>query len=196
MPANDSSPFLIVGLGNPGSEYEQTRHNLGFDLVDSVAQRWRAADFRKKFHGLLTEGQFEGKKVLLLKPQTFMNRSGLSVGEAVTFYKIDPASRVLLVSDDLDLPPGQLRLRLFGGAGGHNGLKSVIECLGTETFYRLRIGVGRPTRDGIDYLLSKIGKAENDLFQKAIAVAAEATESILRDGMHKAMDTYNRKEKL
>lgn len=184
--------FLIVGLGNPGPKYENTRHNIGFEIVDTLSKVWGVSTFSPKFQGLFAQVSRSGVKVLLLKPETYMNLSGRSVQEAVHFFKLDPSNQILVISDDLDLPPAQLRLRLTGGAGGHNGLKSIIECLGTEAFARLRVGIGRgeqvPTEN---YVLGKIPKAEQPAFKEAIIHAQEGIEAILKDGLSKAMNVIN-----
>jgi PTH1 family peptidyl-tRNA hydrolase len=198
MPGN---PFLVVGLGNPGAQYENTRHNIGFEIIDALAARWRASAYQNKFHAeimQLTEvpGVASGK-VILMKPLTYMNRSGLAVGEAMSFFKLDPANDVLVISDDLDLPPGQLRLRLSGGAGGHNGLKSIIQALGTESFPRLRIGIGRaPNLPADVYVLAKIPKAERVLYDEAQVLGAESVERCLKEGTAQAMNSVNQKRQI
>lgn len=190
--ANQAEIFLIVGLGNPGPKYDKTRHNIGFEIVDSLAKAWDAPNFSPKFKGLFCQLSRSGIKVLLLKPETYMNLSGQSVQEAVHFYKINPSTQLLVINDDLDLPPAQLRLRLSGGTGGHNGLKSITECLGTEVFARLRVGIGRsdkiPTEN---YVLGKIPKTEQPAFEEAILHAREGIEAILKDGLSKAMNVIN-----
>lgn len=190
--ANPIETFLIIGLGNPGPKYDKTRHNIGFEIVDSLAKAWGAPSFSPKFQGLFCQTSRSGIKVLLLKPETFMNLSGRSVQEVVHFFKLDPASQILVINDDLDLPPAQLRLRLSGGTGGHNGLKSITECLGTEGFARLRVGIGRsdkiPTEN---YVLAKIPKSEQPLFEESTKHALEGIDSILKDGLAKAMNVIN-----
>lgn len=190
--ANSIETFLIVGLGNPGPKYEKTRHNIGFEVVDALAKSWEAPHATPKFQGLFAQINRSGVKVLLLKPETYMNLSGRSIQEAIHFFKLDPSSQLLVINDDLDLPSAQLRLRLAGGAGGHNGLKSIIECLGTENFARLRVGIGRsekiPTEN---YVLGKIPKAEQPAFDEAITQAQEGIESVLKDGLSKAMNVIN-----
>jgi PTH1 family peptidyl-tRNA hydrolase len=195
MPGN---PFLVVGLGNPGAQYENTRHNVGFEIIDQLSARWRAPGAQNKFHAEMVQlpevGGVTSGKVILMKPLTYMNRSGLAVGEAVSFFKLDPASDLLVVSDDLDLPPGQLRLRLSGGAGGHNGLKSIIQALGTENFPRLRIGIGRsPSLPSDVFVLAKIPKAERPLYDKTRVLGAEAIERCLKEGTAQAMNSVNQK---
>lgn len=188
-------PYLVVGLGNPGSKYALTRHNVGFMVLDHLVQRWRLPEPQKKFKGLLWEANQSSQKVFLLAPQTYMNLSGESMREVTAFYKIEPAKETIVISDDLDLAVGRIRIRASGGAGGHNGLRSIIECLGTETFPRLRIGVGRnPNIAGADFVLGKIGKSEEATYEKAIFRAAEAIEMILEKGLERAMEFFNRKE--
>ena len=182
--------YLVVGLGNPGTEYTNTRHNLGFEVIDALASK-SGAKFHQKFHAQFGDYTVGAHKALLLKPQTFMNRSGLSVGEAATFYKIE-AERVVVVSDDLDLPPAQLRLRTGGGSGGHNGIQSIIDGLGTQDFPRIRIGIGRPVHD--DYVLAKIPKGESDLFKVAVAEAMSVIEYVVENGFAAAMNRFNKKK--
>lgn len=189
------TPFLVAGLGNPGAKYANTRHNIGFMVVDALAKRWGVDRFSEKFQGLLGEAQIAGRKVLLLKPQTYMNLSGQSVGAAVHFYKIEADTSCLLVSDDVDIPPAALRIRKEGGPGGHNGLKSVIECLGGEKFPRLRIGIGRSTHaETHAHVLGQIAKSEATLYQEAVDRACDAVETMLRDGIEKAMNLFNQKK--
>lgn len=194
-PLESPSSYLIVGLGNPGPQYAQTRHNIGFEVVDCLARRWGVTSFAKKFQGKWAEVSRPEGRVYLLKPETYMNRSGISVGEAAKFYKIESA-QIIVVSDDLDLPPGMLRLRPSGGPGGHNGLKSLIEAVG-ELYPRLRIGIGRhPFQPAEDYVLSKISSTEQKaIFDEAIQKSAEAVESILKQGVEKTMNTFNQKPK-
>lgn len=182
---------LVVGLGNPGTKYVGTRHNVGFDVVDELANRWKVT-FSKKFQGLFGERLDSGEKVRLLKPQTFMNLSGDCVREAATYYKISPEA-ILVVADDLDLPAGRLRIRKFGGSGGHNGLKSVIEGLGGESFPRVRIGIGRGSTAS-DHVLGKIPKSEWEDHRITVGEAADAVEMILNEGIEKAMNRFNQKK--
>lgn len=194
MPADHF--LLVVGLGNPGPTYAQTRHNLGFLVIDELAKRIHAGPPHKKFQSALQEGMLLSTKILLLKPQTFMNLSGEAVQATVHFHKLDPSAECLVVSDDLDLPPGKVRIRLSGGAGGHNGLKSIIECLGTEAFPRLRIGIGRdPNVPSETYVLSKIKRAELPIYDEAVQKAADAVEIIVKEGFSKAMDAFNKDPK-
>ena len=186
-------PYLIVGLGNPGLKYENTRHNIGFEVIDALARHWGVSTLSQKFHGQLGEINLEGTKILLLKPQTYMNRSGLSVGETAAFYKVPLSSHLLVISDDLDLPPGALRLRLSGGSGGHNGIKSIIEAVGTEQFPRLRLGIGRSQTNAESYVLAKLSKQERAIQDELVRHCIPAIETILKAGLEKAMSQYNRR---
>lgn len=195
MGSQSDLTFLVVGLGNPGPKYALTRHNVGFMVIDLISQRWPGIQFQSKFQGELAQANFDGKRVLLLKPQTYMNLSGNSVLEAVQFYKITPSSHVLVISDDVDLPVGDLRIRTKGGSGGHNGLKSITECLGTEEYLRMRIGVGRsPVLPTDEHVLGKIKKDEQPVYQDAINLTADAIESYLRDGIQKTMTAFNKRK--
>lgn len=187
---------LIVGLGNPGQKYEATRHNVGFMAVDALARKLGASFGASKYRGEVAEIRHSAHdKVFLLKPQTFMNLSGESAAPLASFYKIAPAD-ILAVYDDLDLPPGRLRLAAKGGAGGHNGVKSLIQCLGTQDFPRLKIGIGRPLHPGhevVDYVLQKFPKEERERIEKTLSICVEALEAFLADGIEKAMNAYNGK---
>jgi peptidyl-tRNA hydrolase, PTH1 family len=189
-------PQLIVGLGNPGTKYAQTRHNVGFDLVDILAKRWQInlAD-RKQFQGVYGEGfGSNNTKIRLLKPQTFMNLSGQSVRATIDWFKLPPAS-VLVVYDDLDLPLGKIRLRLSGSAGGHNGIKSIISHLSTQDFPRVRIGIGKSAgeKDTISHVLGKFSAIETPIVNEVIYLVNEAIEMGLKQGIEKAMSLYNSK---
>lgn len=189
-----ATPLLIVGLGNPGAKYANTRHNVGFDIVSEIARRWGGLVFAKKFKSELAECLHDHRKVYLMKPQTFMNLSGEAIVEAVHFYKIPPEN-VLLINDDVDLPAGELRLRFSGSSGGHNGLKSVIECLGSDNFPRIRVGVGRsPVMDAADWVLAKISNEDLAVYRASVGDGADAVECIVKDGMEKAMNVFNRKK--
>lgn len=184
---------VIVGLGNPGIRYARTRHNAGFDAVDAIAARkgWRWDT--RRFHSLLASGPIGPEKVVLLKPQTFMNDSGIAVSEAVRFYKLDPAD-MLVICDDLDLPLGKMRLRSNGSAGGQHGLESIIRHLGSTAFPRIKIGVGRPERgraENVDFLLSAPRGDERLELDAAIERAAEAALTWLSEGTQVAMNRYN-----
>jgi PTH1 family peptidyl-tRNA hydrolase len=188
---------LVVGLGNPGSEYRDTRHNVGFLVVDELARRWRIDDqWREKFEALQIKTAVGDEQVIILKPLTFMNLSGHAVAGVAGFYKIEPAD-VFVVTDDVALPLGRLRARREGGAGGHNGLKSVIEQLGTQAFPRMRVGVGRgeARRDLSDHVLGRFETGERDIVSAAVLRAADATETFLREGIERAMSAFNAAEK-
>lgn len=180
---------LIVGLGNPGREYEQTRHNAGFWWLDEVA-RTLGANFKadSKFHGLVARGTLHGHEVHLLKPQTFMNVSGRAVGAVAQFYKIE-AAQILVVHDELDLPPGSAKLKLGGGHGGHNGLKDIIAHLGTKDFWRLRIGVGHPGErsEVVNYVLNAPRKEEQGLIEEAMQRAREVAPLIVEGKLEAGM---------
>ena len=186
-------PKLVVGLGNPGKEYEGTRHNIGFDVVDRLAMRLDCS-LRKRLKFTAEVGDAGG--VTLVKPQTFMNRSGAAVAGLVNWLKLAP-SDVLVIVDDADLPIGQLRLRQSGGSGGHNGLRSIIEALGSEEFARLRIGIGRREPVGADitnHVLGRFSVSECEASREAIEEAVKAVESCLKEGLTTAMNQFNRKK--
>lgn len=187
---------LIIGLGNPGAKYEATRHNVGFLAVDALAGELGVCFGASKSRGELAEIRHPvHDKVFLLKPQTFMNLSGESAGAVAAFYKIAPAD-VLAVYDDLDLLPGRLRFAAKGGAGGHNGVKSLIQALGTPEFPRLKIGIGRPLHPGhdvADYVLQKFPKEERERVDKTLKLAVNALQAYLERGIAEAMNAYNGK---
>jgi peptidyl-tRNA hydrolase, PTH1 family len=187
-------PQLIVGLGNPGTKYDRTRHNVGFDLLDSLAKRWQISlSDRKQFQGIYGEGfGSNNAKVRLLKPQTFMNLSGQSVRATTDWFKLPPAS-VLVVYDDLDLPLGKIRLRLSGSAGGHNGMKSIISHLGTQDFPRVRIGIGKSAgeKDTISHVLGKFSQIETPIVSEVIQLVNDSIELSLKKGVEQAMSLYN-----
>lgn len=185
--------YIIAGLGNPGKKYEGTRHNIGWQVVDELADKHGIRIIESRFKGLVGKGVIGGEKVLLLKPLTYMNLSGESIGEAVRFYKIDGTARLIVISDDISLDVGQLRLRKKGSAGGHNGLKNIIAHLGSEEFMRIRIGVGdKPAgSDLVDYVLGSFGREEKKILDETKKNAVLAIETIISDGMDKAMNLYN-----
>jgi peptidyl-tRNA hydrolase, PTH1 family len=190
-PAAILIPQLIVGLGNPGAKYDRTRHNVGFDLIDRLAQRWQIPlTDQKKFLGIAGEGLVGRHKIRLLKPQTFMNLSGQSVRALLDWYKLNP-TEVLVLYDDLDLPLGKMRMRLSGSAGGHNGMKSLIGHLGTSEFPRLRIGIGKSNDETISHVLGKFMAAEATVVSEVLDLAADAVEWSLGEGVEKAMSKYN-----
>jgi peptidyl-tRNA hydrolase, PTH1 family len=189
-------PRLIVGLGNPGAKYDRTRHNIGFDLIDQLAKRWQIpVSDQKRFQGLVGEGWVERQKIVLLKPQTFMNLSGQSVRSVLDWYKLAP-TEVLVLYDDLDLPLGKLRLRLAGSAGGHNGMKSIISHLGTPTFPRLRMGIGKSQDETISHVLGKFSAAEAAIVTDILQLSADAVELSLGSGVAQAMNKYNNRSVL
>ena len=184
---------LVVGLGNPGEKYENTRHNVGFLTVDELAERARVPVQKLKHRALTNTLEVGGVKVLLMKPVTYMNLSGEAVGEAARFYKLPP-ERVLVISDDVSLPLGKLRIRKGGSAGGHNGLKSIIQHLGTDQFPRIKVGVGQkphPEYDMADWVLSKFAGEDLKTITEAIRKAADAVECLIQEGPDKAMNRFN-----
>jgi PTH1 family peptidyl-tRNA hydrolase len=186
-----SQTRLIVGLGNPGREYAQTRHNVGFAAVDSLAEELGIDVAAKKFGGLLGQGQYKDKKLILVKPQQYMNRSGQVAATVVGFYKLSPAD-LMVVTDDMALDPGVIRLRAQGSAGGHNGLADIIEKLGTSDFARLRIGIGKSGfPDARDYVLGEPSKEEKALIAESVKKAHQALLCWLTEGLEKAMNKFN-----
>ena len=188
---------LIVGLGNPGPEYRDTRHNVGFMVADALVDRWRVSDqWREKFDALLIKTTVREESVVLAKPLTFMNLSGQAVAGLAGFYKIDP-SDIFIVTDDVALPVGRLRARREGGAGGHNGLKSIIQSLGMQAFPRMRVGVGRgdSRRNLADHVLGRFEADERDTVSAAVLRAADATEMFLSEGIERVMNAFNAVEK-
>jgi peptidyl-tRNA hydrolase, PTH1 family len=184
--------WLVVGLGNPGESYRKTRHNLGFAVVDELASRHRLELRTQKFRARFGKGRISGRPVLLSKPQTYMNRSGQSVGVMAGWHRI-PAERVVVVHDDLDLTLGRMKLKAGGGHGGHNGLRDIKTALGSSEFLRVRLGIGRPDGqdDASDHVLSSFRPEERELIEPIIGRAADATEAILADGVRTAMNVYN-----
>lgn len=189
--------YIIAGLGNPTSQYEHTRHNIGFDVVTYLADQYHISMNTKKFHALCGTGVIEGQKVLLLKPQTYMNLSGNSVGEAVSFYKLDPAAEVIVIYDDIALEPGNIRVRKKGSAGGHNGIKDIIAHLGTQEFQRIRVGVGeKPAQyDLADYVLGRFSAEDRKKIEEAVSCAADAVRLMVQGETNEAMNLYNKKKK-
>ncbi|MCR5294189.1 MAG: aminoacyl-tRNA hydrolase [Lachnospiraceae bacterium] len=187
--------FIIVGLGNPGMKYEGTRHNMGFDVIDALVERNRIPPAGSRFHALYGTGRIRGERAALVKPLTYMNLSGTAVREITAFYKIDVNKELIVISDDIDLDPGHIRIRKKGSAGGQNGLKDIIEKLGTEEFIRIRVGTGgKPAGwDLADWVLSRFSRDERKLADEAILKAAEAAEMIVAEGTDRAMNAFNRK---
>ena len=190
--------YVIVGLGNPGRQYEATRHNMGFDTVDCLIEKHNVPQGGVKFNAMYGKGIIGGDKAILMKPLSFMNLSGGPVRDMVNFFKIDPEKELIVISDDIDLEPGQLRIRKQGSAGGHNGLKDIIQKLGTQNFVRIKIGVGAKPQgwDLADHVLSRFPDSERKLVDEAIREAADAVEKIIAQGPDAAMNEYNRKKKI
>ena len=185
--------WLVVGLGNPGDQYEHTRHNVGFDVADELAERCRVPLQRLKFRALTNTVTLGGQKVLLMKPVTYMNLSGEAVREAAAFYKVPP-EHILVLSDEVALPPGKLRVRKGGSAGGHNGLKNIIAHLGSDQFPRIRLGVGQkphPDYDMADWVLGKPQGEDKKAVEAAVVRAADAVECLLAKGPEEAMNRFN-----
>lgn len=188
--------YVIVGLGNPKKEYDNTRHNIGFDVIDVLAKENRIGMTEKKHKAVLGKGMIAGQKVLLVKPQTFMNLSGEAVREVVDYYKIDEESELIVISDDISLAPGQLRIRKKGSAGGHNGLKNIILHLGHDRFNRIKMGVGEKPKgyDLADYVLGHFSKEERVIMDESVQDACKAIEMMLQDDIDGAMNIFNKKK--
>ena len=181
--------YLIIGLGNPEEEYRKTRHNMGFNAINKIAEQYGIKVNKSKFQGLYESAIIEGKKVMLIKPQTYMNLSGECIKQFVDFYKI-PNEDILVIYDDMDIEPGKIKIRKKGGAGGHNGMKSIIKILGTEEFARIRTGIGRPEHSGddINYVIGAIPEEEIPKLQEGVEKAKEAVIEILKNGIDSAMN--------
>lgn len=188
--------YIIAGLGNPTKQYEKTRHNIGFDVIDAMADEYHITMNETKFKSICGSGIIGGQKVMLVKPQTFMNNSGEAVSAFLHYYKLDAASRLLVIYDDISLNPGNIRIRLKGSAGGHNGIKNIIARAGTQEFARIKVGVGEkpPEWDLVDYVLGRFSKEDRVQVEAAIADAAAAAELIVNGDAVKAMNLYNKKK--
>ncbi|PKO13881.1 MAG: aminoacyl-tRNA hydrolase [Chloroflexi bacterium HGW-Chloroflexi-10] len=188
----DGEPFLLVGLGNPGKEYQNNRHNIGFMALDRIAKEYGIEQKKVKSKAIVLEGRYQQKRVILIKPQTYMNLSGEAVASLARFYKINP-DRVLVMHDDLDLPFGTIRLRPGGGPGGQKGIASIIDRLGTQQFPRVRIGIGRPPgrMQAADYVLQDFSKGEKEELEFILGSVVKAVNVFLVDGMDGAMNQYN-----
>ncbi len=182
--------YIIAGLGNPGSKYENTRHNMGFKAIDAMASEFGIDVNRAKFKGLIGEGRIGSEKVILLKPQTYMNLSGQSVREIMNFYKI-PEENLIVIYDDFDLPIGSIRVRKSGGPGTHNGMKSVVQELGSRKFPRVRVGIGSSDGSTIQFVIGEVGKDEQQILNEAAEAAASAAADIIRIGIENAMNIHN-----
>ena len=189
--------FIIAGLGNPDRQYEGTRHNAGFDVIDRIAEKYNIAVDTKKHRACIGKGIIGGQKVILAKPQTYMNLSGESIRSLVDYYKIDEENELLVVYDDISLDVGQLRIRAKGSAGGHNGIKNIIAHLGTEVFPRIKVGVGEKPKgyDLADYVLGHFSKAERERMEEGYDNAVRAAEMIVTGQLNEAMNEFNRKKK-
>lgn len=189
--------YIIVGLGNPGAQYQNTRHNVGFNCIGELSRMHNIATDYIKHKAICGKGLIDANKVVLAMPQTYMNLSGESVRQLVDFYKIDVASELIVIYDDIYLSPGQIRIRKSGSAGGHNGMKNIIQHLGTEEFMRIRVGVGEKPKeyDLADYVLGHFSKEDEPFMQTSYKDAADSVSIILNDGIDAAMNKYNRSKK-
>lgn len=182
--------FLIVGLGNPGREYENTRHNIGFEVIDNISKAYNIELNRVKFKGVCGEGFIGSEKVILLKPTTYMNLSGESVREVVNFYKLSEQD-IVIIYDDISLEVGKLRIREKGSAGGHNGIKSIIAQLGTDVFPRIKVGVGQPKGDLVRHVLGRFSEEENEILKESIDASIKALDIILKEDVKESMNKFN-----
>lgn len=189
--------FIIAGLGNPDRQYEGTRHNVGFDVIDRIVEKYNIAVDTKKHRAYIGKGIIQGQKVILAKPQTYMNLSGESIRSLVDYYKIDEENELLVIYDDISLDVGQLRIRAKGSAGGHNGIKNIIAHLGTQVFPRIKVGVGEKPKgyDLADYVLGHFSKAEKELIDEGYDSAVRAAELIVSGEITEAMNEFNRRKK-
>lgn len=190
--------YIIVGLGNPGKQYEKTRHNIGFDFIDALADKYHISVLEAKFKALIGKGVIEGQKVVLVKPLTYMNLSGESVRQVIDYFKVDEESELIIVYDDISLNPGGLRIRAKGSAGGHNGIKNIIQHLGHDKFMRIKVGVGEKPKgwDLVDYVLGRFTTEDRKLVDEAIDVAVEAAKIMITEGIDEAMNRCNRTGKV
>lgn len=185
--------YLVAGLGNPGREYDMTRHNIGFEVIDYIADKYKIKVKKLKFKSLYEKTEIDGVQILFLKPQTYMNLSGESIRDAADFYKIPPEN-IIIISDDVNLDEGRIRIRKGGSAGGHNGLKSIIYQLASDNFIRIRVGVGKKaddSRDLADFVLSRFTKEQIPILEKAIINASDAVFEIIKNGTESAMNKFN-----
>lgn len=187
--------FIIVGLGNPGKDYQNTRHNIGFDVIDALADMTGISVIEKKHRAIIGKGIIDGQKVILAKPQTYMNLSGESVREIIDYYKVDEEQELIVISDDISLDVGMLRVRKKGSAGGHNGLKNIIQHLGHDTFMRVKMGVGEKPKgyDLADYVLGHFTPEERKIMNEAAMSATEAIRMMMAGDVDKAMNAFNKK---
>ena len=187
--------YLIAGLGNPGKQYEATRHNMGFDVIDKLVEEFNVPQAGVKFNAMYGKGRIGGEPVILMKPLSYMNLSGGPIRDMANYFKIDPETELIVIYDDIDTEPGQLRVRKKGSAGGHNGIKSIIQQLGTQNFMRVRVGVGAKPKDWdlADYVLGRFDRDDRQLVEDAQDRACEAVEMILADSVDAAMNQFNKK---
>lgn len=187
--------FIIVGLGNPTNEYAGTRHNVGFDVIDALADKYNITVTERKHRAFCGKGMIAGQKVILVKPQTYMNLSGESVRSVLDFYKVDVETELIVIFDDVSLDVGQLRIRKKGSAGGHNGIKNIIQHLGTNVFCRIKVGVGEKPKDYdlADYVLGHFSKTEKEQMEEGYKKAMNAVELMLQDEIDAAMNEFNKK---
>lgn len=185
--------YVIAGLGNPGKEYENTRHNIGFRCIDAIAKEHNIDVIECKHKAMLGKGYIGGEKVILVKPQTYMNLSGESIRAVIDYYKLDPQSNLIVIYDDISLPPGSMRIRKKGSAGGHNGIKNIIAQLGMDVFQRIKVGVGEKPAgyDLADYVLGHFDTQEQKLMQESIGRVTEAVKLMLQDETDAAMNQFN-----
>lgn len=185
--------YIIVGLGNPGRQYENTRHNIGFRCIDKLAEKYNISVLECKHKALIGKGYIEGQKAILVKPQTFMNLSGESVREVLNFYKVEPDTQLIVIYDDISLAVGALRIRKKGSAGGHNGIKNILAQIGTDVFKRIKIGVGEKPKgyDLADYVLGHFSQAENKEMDAACERAIEAISLLVKEEVDAAMNRFN-----
>lgn len=182
--------YLIAGLGNPGVEYEHTRHNVGFDVIDMLSSRYNIPINREKFKGIYGEGIISSEKVMLIKPGTYMNLSGQCIAEAANFYKLD-CEKIIIIHDDISIDCGRMRIRTHGSSGGHNGIKSIIATLADDSFTRIKIGVGQPENDLVSFVLGRFSDEDRKKVEKTFAAACDSIESIIREGTDEAMNRFN-----
>lgn len=184
--------YLIIGLGNPEPEYSKTRHNMGFDTVNKIANKYKIDMNRTKFNAIYGSGIVEGEKVVLVKPQTFMNLSGQAVREFVNFYKVEK-DNLIIIYDDMDIEKGTMKIRKKGGPGNHNGMKSIVQEIASTDFPRVRIGIGTPEHqnDAVNYVIGHVTEEEYELLQKGVEKAELAVEEIVKNGIDAAMNKYN-----
>lgn len=185
--------YLIAGLGNPGKQYEATRHNMGFDVIDKLVEEFNVPQAGVKFNAMYGKGRIGGEPVILMKPLSYMNLTGGPIRDMANYFKIDPETELIVIYDDIDTEPGQLRVRKKGSAGGHNGIKSIIQQLGTQNFMRVRVGVGAKPKgwDLADYVLGRFDRDDRQLVEDAQDRACEAVEMILSDSVDAAMNKFN-----